>query len=278
MKWIARALAACAALALLFLGVGYWNATRPPIVVEVRLPLEGLPPGRVLRVLHLTDIHYGHPDMRTGRLLGIVATANALKPDLIALTGDYMGGKLVDWPGSKLEEALPPLAALEAPLGVYAVLGNHDQPFWTPRVLKLLVRPTLLVNENVDVGPLVVVGLNSVTHGASLEKAFKGVTVGKPVLLLRHEGDALEATPARKDNPTLVLAGHTHGGQVLLPLIGSMGDIWPSRPICRRGACAINGWQLFVSSGIGTTLLPIRYGVPPEMVLITLYSPATPGG
>lgn len=275
MKWLARALAACAALALLFLGVGYWNATRPPVVVKVRLPLEGLPAGREVRVLHITDTHYGHPDMRTRRLNAVVHQANSLKPDLIVLTGDYMGGKLLDKPRSWLEEALPPLAALDAPLGVYAVLGNHDEPHWTPIVMARQLRPKLLRNKNVDVGPLVVAGINSTYHGADVAKALKGIPPGKPVLLLRHEGDATSFSPV-PNRPALVLAGHTHGGQVVLPIIGSIGDLYGSAPLCRRGLCTINGVRLFVSSGVGTSVLPIRYGVPPEMVMITLYAPGTP--
>lgn len=276
MKVLARALAALAALALLFLGVGFWNATRPPAVVQVALPLDGLPPGRTLRVLHITDTHYGHPDMRTRRLNAIVRQANALKPDLIVLTGDYMGGKLLDKPRSWLEEALPPLAALEAPLGVYAVLGNHDEPRWTPRVMARQLRPTLLVNAHADVGPLVVVGLDSATHGARPEQAMRGIAPGKPILMLLHEGDHLVWVKRPPGHPALVLSGHTHGGQIVLPGIGSLGALMLGNPLCNRGSCTINGWPLFVSSGVGTSVLPIRYGVPPEMVLISLSAPAAP--
>ncbi len=276
MKWLARALAACAALALLFLGVGFWNATRTPEVVQVRLPLAGLPAGREIRVLHISDTHYGYPDMRTRRLLAVTRQANALKPDLIVLTGDYMGGKLLDKPRSWLEEALPPLAALEAPLGVYAVLGNHDEPAWTPRVMARQLRPKLLVNESADIGPLTVVGLSSVMHRPDLAKALKGVQPGRPLLILRHEGDAMRHEPRRPANPALVLAGDTHGGQVRFPVVGSLGDLLTGTPLCPRGACVIGGWHVFVNSGVGTSVLPIRYGVPPEMVLITLYSPGLP--
>jgi predicted MPP superfamily phosphohydrolase len=276
MKWLARALAACAALALLFLGVGFWNATRMPVVEQVRLPLAGLPPGQEIRVLHLTDTHFGYPDMRTGRLLRIVAQANALKPDLIVLTGDYMGGKILDKPRSRLEEALPPLGALQAPLGVYAVLGNHDEPKWTPRVMARQHWPKLLVNQHADVGPLVIVGLDSAAHGTRPDLAFRGVPAGKPVLLLIHEGDYLSYVDERPGNPALALAGHTHGGQVVLPIVGSLGNLLLGPPGCNRGLCQMQGGTLFVSSGIGTSVLPIRYGVPPEMVMITLYSPDTP--
>ncbi len=276
LKRLWRWIGALFILALLFLAGGYWNATRDPIVVEVRLPLAGLPPGREVRVLQLSDIHFGNPDMRGERLKRIVAQANALSPDLIVLTGDYHGGKLVDKPGTRLEAALRPLAALQAPLGVFAVGGNHDQPYWTAWVLRRQSRPTLLNNESVDVGPLVVVGIGSSARradsgGADTGRALAGLAPDRPLLLIRHEGDHMAYVP-RPPNPALVLSGHTHGGQVVLPILGSLGDHWPSRPHCRRGLCRIGDWRVFVSSGVGTSVLPIRYGVPPEMVLLTLYS------
>lgn len=268
-----RGVALVAALAFLFLGVGLWNATRPVQVVEARLPLAGLPAGTQLRVVLLGDTHFGFPDMGTGRLLGTVARANALKPDLIVLTGDYSGGKIIDWPRVWLEQALPPLAALKAPLGVWAVMGNHDVPAWTPQIMALQVRPKMLVNAHVDVGPLIVVGLNAAAHGAEPDKAFAGVPPGKPVLMLLHEGDHLAWIAPPAQNPVLVLSGHTHGGQIVLPAIGSVGALLLGKPLCNRGACRVNGWPLFVTSGVGTSWLPIRYGVAPEIVLLTLSAP-----
>ncbi len=270
MRALIRGVAFLATLAILFLGVGLWNATRPPQLVEARLPLAGLPAGTELRVLMMGDTHFGFPDMGTGRLLRIVAQANALKPDLIVLTGDYSGGKIIDWPRVRLETALPPLAALKAPLGAWAVMGNHDVEAWTPKIMALQVQPKLLVNAHADVGPLVIVGLASATHGADPAKALAGVPPGKPILMLLHEGDHLDWLTPPPANPVLVLSGHTHGGQVVLPGVGSVGSLLLGTPLCIRGACRVNGWPLFVTSGVGTSWLPIRYGVRPEIVLLTL--------
>ena len=270
-KWLLRGTGALLLLALLFLAGGYWNATRPPRVVEVRLPLAGLSQGAEIRVLQLTDLHVGRPDMDAERLRRIVAQANGLGPDLIVLTGDYFGGKWFDKAGMQLHEALRILEDLYAPLGVFAVSGNHDQAYWTPRVLGQQRRPALLANASVDLGPLVLVGLNSVVFGADPARALEGIAPDRPILLIRHEGDNMAYVP-RPPNPALVLAGHTHGGQVVLPLLGSIGDYWSGRPHCRRGLCRIGDWRVYVSSGIGTSVLPIRYGVPPELVLLTLYS------
>jgi uncharacterized protein len=273
LRFLIRSAALAAMLVLLFLGVGLWNATRPPQLVEARLPLAGLPPGSELRVLVMGDTHFGFPDMGTGRLLRIVSQANVQKPDLIVLTGDYWGGKILDWPHIRLEQALPPMAALKAPLGAWAVMGNHDVAEWTPRIMALQVQPRMLVNAHVDVGPLVVVGLNSASEGADAGKALAGLPAGKPVLMLLHEGDFLAHMTKPPANPVLVLSGHTHGGQIVLPIIGSVGRVVMGETLCNRGTCMINGWRVFVTSGVGTSWLPVRYGVPPEIVVLTLYAP-----
>jgi predicted MPP superfamily phosphohydrolase len=272
MSWIARLLGLALAAALLFIGLGFWGATRPPVVVEASHRLAGLPAGTTLRVLLIADTHEGFPDMPPARVEAIVAQANALKPDLILLAGDYQGGKLFDFrKRDLLEPAIRPFAALKAPLGAYAVMGNHDSMRWTPHVFANQPTPRLLINESVDVGPLVVAGANSATIGADVPGTLARIPTGKPILFLLHEGDhfAYEKVP---DRPILALSGHTHGGQIILPIIGSLGDLVLGRTACRRGACTINGWPIHVTSGVGTSWLPLRIGVPPEMVLLTLTS------
>ncbi|TPE61192.1 phosphohydrolase [Sandaracinobacter neustonicus] len=275
MKLLARVLGALLALALAFIGWGYWGATRPPLVVPFSYQLKGLPPGTRLKVLLISDTHRGRPDMSAARLDAIMDQANALKPDLILLAGDYIGGNPLGLGGKPhLKPAVQPLAKLRAPLGVFAVLGNHDNAHWGPIVFAAQPSPRLLVNQSVDVGPLVVAGVNSDAHGANVPAALSAATPGKPLLLLRHEGGALALDPPRRDLSVLALAGHTHGGQILLPLIGAPADrILGGPPLCRRGFCTVNGWPLYVTSGVGTSMVPLRIGVPPEMVLITL----TPG-
>ncbi len=272
MKLLARLLGLGLAAALLLAGWGYWGATRAPVVVPVSMKLAGLPPGTRLRILLFSDTHFGQPDMPAARLEAIVDQANALKPDLILLAGDYNGGKLVPMPGKPhLEPAVAPFARLKAPLGAFAVMGNHDTMKWTPVVLARQGNPRLLVNESVDIGPLVIAGINSVQHGADLAGTLARIPAGpKPILLLRHEGDWMVNAPPPPGRATLALAGHTHGGQILFPLLGSPGELVLGGTACRRGTCTINGWPLYVTSGVGTSWLPMRIGVPPELVLLTL--------
>ena len=270
MRFLARLLGFGLAAALLFVGIGYWGATRPPVVVEQSHRLAGLPAGKTLRVLLIADTHEGWPDMPPARLEAAVAQANALKPDLILLAGDYQGGKLFDFrKRDLLEPAIRPLAALKAPLGVFAVMGNHDNMRWTPVVFANQPSPRLLINDSVDIGPLVVAGANSVQHGTDVPGTLARIPPGKPILFLLHEGDHFiyEKAP---DRPVLALSGHTHGGQIVLPVIGSVGSLLLGPTACRGGACTINGWPIYVSSGVGTSWLPLRIGVPPEIVLLTL--------
>jgi predicted MPP superfamily phosphohydrolase len=270
MRLFARLLGLGLAAALLFIAFGYWGATRAPVVVEQSRRLPGLPAGAALRVLLIADTHEGWPDMPPARLDSVVAQANSLRPDLILLAGDYQGGKLFDFRRTDgLERAIRPLAALRAPLGVYAVMGNHDSMRWTPRVFANQPGPRLLVNSHADIGPLVIAGANSVSHGTDVQGTLARIPPGKPILFLLHEGDYFlyEKAP---DRPVLALSGHTHGGQIYLPVIGSVGELLLGPTACRRGACTINGWPIHVTSGVGTSWLPLRIGVPPEIVMLTL--------
>ena len=271
MKWLFGALALLLAAGPLLFAWGYHNARAKPVIVEQTIELAGLK--QPVRVALISDTHYGWPDMRTGRLNAIVSQVNAQRPDLILLAGDYMGGKWLDWPRSWLEEALPPLAALKAPLGVYAVLGNHDEPLWTPQVMARQIAPVLLVRRGVQAGPLWIQGFDSAMHGSDPTAMVRLVPPG-PALLLMHEPDQLVWVRDRPRAGVLALAGHTHGGQVVLPVVGeAMTLLGFERLPCRRGLCRLNGWPVYVTSGIGTSTLPIRFGVPPEIAVLTLVPP-----
>ncbi|QMW21965.1 metallophosphoesterase [Sandaracinobacteroides saxicola] len=267
MRFITRVLALLALGLILLLGKGVWNATRDPVVVRATIPVAGLT--RPVTVALLSDTHSGHPDMPRARLERIVAQANALRPDLILLAGDYHGGKTLDWPRTKLETALNPFAALRAPLGVFAVLGNHDEPGWTRWVLRRQGgTPRLLVNETVDLGPLLLGGADSLSRSVMVQRMFPARHGRKPRLLLVHEPDYWRWAPNIAVD--LTLSGHTHGGQIVLPLVGTPWE-WFTGPMgCRRGLCTADNHRIFITSGVGTSWLPVRFGVPPEIALLTL--------
>lgn len=258
----AIAAAAAAGLALVL----YRNALATPVVVAYDVAVPGWM-GAPLRIVQLSDIHLGPPDMPAARVVAIVAAANALHPDLVALTGDYHGGKLIDGDAGNLNDAVRPFRALRSRYGTFAVRGNHDDAYWSPRVLPRYGM-TYLQNSHADAGPVIVAGVDDLSTGTpDIAAALRGAA-GKPVVLLMHEPDGFAGVPPAV---ALTLAGHTHGGQVKLPLLGTLET--NTRLGYVHGRFVVGGRTLIVSSGLGTSALPIRLGVPPEIVVATLHAP-----
>lgn len=248
---------------------GWVEATRVPVVVAYDVAVPDWPVGAPpLRIVQLSDTHAGPPDMPLARLAAIVAQANGLHPDIVLLTGDYNGGKLFDPDPGNLDDVVRPFAKLRSRLGTFAVRGNHDDPFWSPRVIPRY-RMTYLQNSWADAGPVIVAGLDDrITGHPDVSAALRGIPAGKPVIMLMHEGDDFVSVPHRV---ALTLSGHTHGGQIVVPGIGAP---WIGTAFLRahRRAIFVEGGRVLVtSSGVGTTGVPIRLGVPPEIVLVTLH-------
>lgn len=251
--------------ALALFGLGY--AVQDPVVARYTVAVPGL--RQPLRLVQLSDIHASRFDMPAERLRRIVAMANALHPDLIVLTGDYISGYPTQWTPQRVRAALAPLAALSAPCGIVAVLGNHDGKAMT-RAAFAGTPVHLLVGDSHDAGPVVIAGADDLLQEnravTGLRLAIAAVPAGKPIIAIAHEPDFLKWLPPRT---TLVIAGHTHGGQIVLPLFGSL----PRNAFLdahRRGLYREHGQTLVVSSGLGTSVLPMRLGVPPEITEITL--------
>jgi predicted MPP superfamily phosphohydrolase len=272
MRWFRRLLLLLVLTALAAAGYGYWGATRNPVVREARVEIRAWPAGqRPLRVLLMSDIHVQGPDMPPERLLRIVQQANALRPDLVLIAGDLIGDKQVASRTYTAEEMAAPLAALQAPMGRFAVLGNHDHWNDGPAVHAALTGAGIrvLTNEAVRVGPLSLGGLDDdFTGRADLGRTVVGMQMagGVPVLL-SHSPDPFPDVPV--DVP-LMLSGHTHCGQISLPVIGPLAT--ESRH-GKRYACGRideRGRSLIVSAGLGTSVLPTRIGALPDMWLIEL--------
>jgi uncharacterized protein len=247
-------------------GVGVWQAQQAPAITRYRVTLAGLT--RPLKLVQLSDTHAGL-DMSADRLSRVVGTINRLRPDVVVLTGDYVSGDPGNWTLAETSDATAPLTDLKAPLGVFAVVGNHDsieKTRWAMRDTAI----RLLVNEVADLGVIVLVGADDlggarqpVEQMRRLVRAEKGE---RPVIVLSHRPEFFEWLPPRSE---LLLAGHTHGGQLLLPKLTRMlvGDYLAGH---LRGSFFYRGQLMIVSSGLGTTALPIRWGVPPEIVEIML--------
>jgi hypothetical protein len=262
-----------AALALAVWSVGIepgWVVTRETRVPVARWPSDLGP----LRIAALADLHTGAPHITLDKLRDIVASVNAARPDLIVLLGDYVihgvvGGRLVD-----IEPTAAVLRDLRAPLGAFAVLGNHDWWYDGPRTTRALEAAGIRVLDDaatsVTVGgrPLWIAGVSDErVRAADVARALAAVPERAPVIVLTHNPDVFVRLPERA---LLTLAGHTHGGQVNLPILGRL--IVPSRYGERFaiGHVHESGRDLFVSPGIGTSIIPVRFRVPPEISLVTV--------
>ena len=272
-------LATLLVMLLLAIGMGLWlidNARAMPVVrqLEIALPFPLDVPHKSVRVALITDTHLSGPDNSPARMARIVAMVNGLKPDLVLLGGDYIGdekgGATYD-----AAESIAPLAALRARLGVVAVLGNHDdrrhalvsQKEW--RRLFAGIGVGLLDNEASRRGPLAIGGLRDFYTGKpDIPGTLADMkALGGAPLILSHGPDIFPALP---DQRSLTLVGHTHCGQVALPLLGIV--YVPSR-LGTRYACGVYGQgekTMIVSGGVGTSGLPIRMLAPPDIWLVTI--------
>jgi predicted MPP superfamily phosphohydrolase len=226
------------------------------------------------KVAVISDLHVGSPYWGIRSLKRVIDATNAERPDLILLLGDFViqgvrGGHFV-----APEAIANALADLHSRLGVIAVLGNHDWWFDGLRVRRALESRGIRVLDEealrlTDRGQSFwLCGLQDLwTRGDGANAALAKVADNEPVLVMMHNPDVFPEIPARV---SLSLAGHTHGGQVNLPIIGR--PMVPSRFKQRYayGLVEEDGRKLFVTSGVGTSIIPVRFGVMPEVVILRL--------
>ncbi|HYM59241.1 MAG TPA: metallophosphoesterase [Solirubrobacteraceae bacterium] len=255
------------------LGVwAFWIEPRRLVVrhVELRLPawpveLDGL------RVGVLADLHAGMPYMGVRAVRRAARALDVQRPDLVCLLGDYLDRRALLARSVDARAVARPLGAVRAPLGVLAVLGNHDWYAGGARISGALRDSgvTVLEDEARRVAPeLWVTGVGDHrTRGADVAHALAAVPSNAAVLLLSHDPDVFPDVPARV---ALTLSGHTHGGQVGVPLLRRR--FIPSRFGERYagGHVEEGGRHLYVTSGVGTSGLPVRLLRPPEVVILRL--------
>lgn len=252
-------------------------------VTRYRLKPRGWPAGQTLTMSVIADLHAGGPNMGLGRIRTIVDTSNALRADIVLLLGDFVATHRF------VTERIPEpvwaaeLSRLKAPLGVHAILGNHDWWFHQPEIRLALKHAGIPVMENdavllgepgarfwlAGIGDQLAVPLGQGRfRGADdLPGTIAKITSDDPVILMVHEPDIFTKVP---DRVSLTLAGHTHGGQMRVPFV------WPAFVPSQYGArfayghIVEGGRDLIVSGGLGTSIVPMRIGVPPEIVHIAL--------
>ncbi len=271
MVLIRRLLFATVAIGLAVIAFGYFTATSAPVVRRAQISVPGLAAGETVRLLLISDIHVGGPDMPPSRLARIVDQISALRPDLVLVAGDLISDKRVATRRYSMAEAVAPLAALRPRLGTFAVLGNHDH-WHDPGAARTALRRagvTVLDNRAVQAGPLALGGLDDAfTNRADVPATLAQLRrLTGPRILLSHSPDPFAGLPA--DVP-LMLAGHTHCGQIRLPLIGAPVSVSAYGKRYECGLIQERGRSLIVTAGLGTSGLPLRIGTVPDMWLIEL--------
>lgn len=280
---------ACALLVLVgasySLSVYAW-LIEPNMLVVQRVELESERwHGAPLTLAVISDTHVGSPHVDAARIGRVVERVNRLHPDLVVLLGDYVGGHAPEAERSPREQqeilgGVATFAALRAPLGIVGVLGNHDVWYGRQSIVRAMEEAGVaaLWNRNVVVsregGDVVVAGLADLDTGnPDFTAALDGAPEDVDTIVLSHSPDTFSDMPA---GPALMLSGHGHCGQVTIPFVGR--PLVPLRN--KRYACHLIGERgawLYVSAGIGTSIVPVRFLNPPEIVLITI-RPATTVG
>jgi predicted MPP superfamily phosphohydrolase len=256
-------------------------------VTRQYLFIRGLPAALDgLRAVQLTDIHHG-PWLSLKYVRQVVEASNALKPDLVFLTGDY-----VHRSKAYIRPVIEELARLQAKIATVAVLGNHD--WWedaalTRQVFQEAAIP-LLDNAHVVLTPerrlvseartgLALCGIGDLWYGApNYHRALGSLPASLPRLLLSHNPDAAEERKLVRSGLRVdwMICGHTHGGQIYLPGLGT--PIIPSAYGQKYAQGVVQGpmCPVFISRGIGVSMLPLRFGVSPEIAVLELRPADTP--
>lgn len=259
-------------LALAVPVLGYRNAIADPVVRRANVAFQSWPAATPpVRVALLADLHVQGPDLSPARMARIAAQVNAQEPDLILIAGDFSGDRTLRTRLYSEAEIAASLKSLKAPLGVYAVLGNHDHWRDGPTMQRAVTAAGIpvLVNRAVRAGPLTIAGADDIhTRNADIEALTRSAAVlPGPTVVLSHSPDIAPVLPPQFG---LVLAGHTHCGQIVLPLVGYLAT---ASRYGERYACGMirePGRTTIVSAGIGTSVLPFRFGAAPDFWMITL--------
>ena len=281
-EFLRRGLIAGAGTVVLGSYAGIWEPRRV-VVRRVELRLPRLPEAfDGTTIAQISDIHF-EEFLPASHIRDVVDEVNRLDPDIVAITGDYAtknwGEANVGLRASakKGAECAPILAGLKSRFGRFAVLGNHDASTQPDIVADALVqnRITVLRNASVPVerngARIWIAGADDVLQDyADFPKTFHGIPREEMTIALVHEPDA--ADKVQKYGADLQLSGHSHGGQIRIPLIGA-----PVLPRLARkyplGFYQIGKMQLFTNPGVGVVTVPFRFDCPPEITFFALRRP-----
>ncbi len=230
--------------------------------------------GAPIRIGLMSDLHVGGRGVDAARAREVVAALNAGNADLVLLAGDFINGHHKKADRSTEENAdiaagLKALGQIKAPMGTFAVIGNHDYLYgrhFVDQALEAIDIP-VLDNRHITLsGRACLFGTDDDTFGTPTMDGYVACPPDLPKIGLMHSPDVFYNVPS---GVALTLAGHTHGGQIVLPFIGRQTPTHSGKATA-YGAVTVNDNPGFVTAGIGMSILPARFRAPPEIVFITL--------
>jgi hypothetical protein len=238
-------------------------------LTETDIFIRELPPAfENFRIVQVSDVHHSSL-VSLAEVRRVVELARAARGDMVVLTGDYTTARR-----GYIEPCAEALGTLEAPSGVWAVLGNHDHYTDGELTRRALTRHGIAVLDNAHTvltrgtDALQLAGIDDWSWGyADWTRALGGLDRRRPTLLLSHEPQVFDAPETA--GISLILSGHTHGGQVSLPFVGAPARFLEAFKYI-RGRYERAGTQLYVSRGTGVVGLPIRFGARPEIAVLRL--------
>jgi hypothetical protein len=250
-----------------------FSRAQPHVVRRLNLSIAGWPRGhRPLRIAFLADFHAGSHAGDVERLAAIVREAAAERPDLVLYGGDYVNMQLIGGGRVPPRVVAAVLAKLDAPLGRFAVLGNHDYTYSAEEIVAALEAHGITVlndetrvlrHEGHDID---LIGIPDARElRAEGRRLLAGLTAERPTIVLAHDPHWFAYVPS---GPHLTLAGHTHAGQLRVPFIGALRNASRAPLRWSYGHILENGRHLYVTAGLGTSAIPLRVGAPPEVALI----------
>lgn len=290
-KWLKKIGLIFGAFGLLiavFLSYAYFIEPRRFVVIKETIEVPNWDPRlNGLRVLTIADLHTGSNYAPPERIQYVVEQANEQQPDVIVLLGDYVSESKWDREALKgpegtdrtelkvpVETIASILGGLRAKYGVFAIIGNHDWYHNEEKIARLFREAGLNVLQNeireiaVNDVTLRIWGIEDLWRNRIVPvEPYNALDEKRNIIAITHNPDSLFHTP---DEISIMFAGHTHGGQLNWPIVGPLAVF--NDPLFMDGLAEVEGKYVYVSSGVGTSVLPLRLRVPPEINVITLVS------